>query len=195
MARLREQYLQTIRPALQERFGYTNHLAVPRLEKLSINMGVGRAVQENNPRLLENAHRELTQIAGQLAVITRTRMAVAAFKTREGYQVGVRVTLRGERMYEFLDRLLNVAMPRIRDFRGYSVKSFDGRGNYSLGIQEQIIFPEIDPDKVESTQGMDVAIVTTAHTDAEGEALLGLFGFPFRDGDFSVEARGSAAAR
>ncbi len=195
MARLREQYLQTIRPALQERFGYTNHLAVPRLEKLSINMGVGRAVQENNPRLLENAHRELTQIAGQLAVITRTRMAVAAFKTREGYQVGVRVTLRGERMYEFLDRLLNVAMPRIRDFRGYSVKSFDGHGNYSLGIQEQIIFPEIDPDKVESTQGMDVAIVTTAHTDAEGEALLGLFGFPFRDGDFSVEARGSAAAQ
>ena len=157
-------------------------------------MGVGRAVAENKPSLIESAQREMTQIVGQRAVISRTRMAVAAFKTREGYQVGVRVTLRGSRMYEFLDRLINVAMPRIRDFRGYSVKSFDGHGNYSLGVEEQIIFPEIDPDKSEDTQGMDITIVTTAKTNAEGEALLGMLNFPFRDGSFSVEARSGSAA-
>jgi large subunit ribosomal protein L5 len=191
MARLHEQYRETVRPALSERFGYANNMAVPRLEKICLNMGVGRAVAENKPKLLTDAQRDLTRIAGQLAIITRTRVAVAAFKTRIGYQVGVRVTLRGTRMYEFLDRLINVAMPRIRDFRGVSARSFDGRGNYSLGIEELIIFPEVDPDQVESTQGMDVTFVTSARSDQEGEALLGMFGFPFRDGNFAL---GAAAA-
>lgn len=187
--RLRQKYIETIRPELKRRFGIANDMAVPRLVKISVNMGLGRAVAENNPRILEQGQKELTQLAGQLAVVTEARRAVSAFKTREGYRVGARVTLRGGRMYDFFDRLINIAMPRIRDFRGFSVKSFDGRGNYSLGIEEQTIFPEINLDRVEFTQGMDVAIVTTAKTDEQGAVLLALFGFPFRDGSVAIGGR------
>jgi large subunit ribosomal protein L5 len=185
-ARLYERYRSELIPALQQDFEIKNVMAVPRLEKISINMGVGRAVSENNPKLLESAQKELTTIAGQRAVLTQARKAISNFKLREGYQIGVRVTLRGARMYEFFDRLVNVAMPRIRDFRGYSVKSFDGRGNYSLGLREQTIFPEIDPDAIGSTQGMDITIVTSAKSNEQGQALLAGLGFPFRDGKYAV---------
>ena len=191
-ARLRQLYEQEVRPRLMETLGISNTLAVPRLVKVCINMGVGRAVSENNPKLLENAQREMTVIAGQRAVLTRARKSVSTYKTRTGYPIGVRVTLRGERMYEFVDRLINVAMPRIRDFRGYSIKSFDGHGNYSLGVEEQTIFPEVDPDKVESVQGMDITIVTTAETDEPAVALLAGFTFPFRDGPFALTTRSVA---
>ena len=192
-SRLKTKYLEEIKPELKKRFNIENDMAVPKLTKICLNMGLGRAVMENNPRILESGHRDMTAIAGQLAVVTEARKAVSTFKTREGYRVGSRVTLRRERMYEFLDRLINVAMPRIRDFRGYTVKSFDGRGNYSMGILEQNIFPEIDADRIEFIQGMDVNFVTTAPNDEQGQVLLALFGFPFRDGLMAMNKDNDAA--
>lgn len=161
-----------------EQFGWKNRLSVPRLEKICLNMGVGKAIE--NPRMLEQAVRDLTTVTGQKAVVTKARRAVSAFRLRQGYQIGARVTLRGTRMYEFLDRLVNVAIPQIRDFRGMRASSFDGTGNYTFGVSEQAIFPEIEPDKVEFTLGMDITIVTTAKSDEEGRALLSALGFPFK---------------
>ena len=177
-ARLKEQYQTTIVAALTKEFGYTNTMAVPRVVKISLNVGMGEATQ--NAKLIDGAVHELTQIAGQKPVITKARKSIAAFKLREGMPIGCMVTLRGERMYEFLDRLVNVALPRVRDFRGVSTKSFDGRGNYTLGLRDQLIFPEIDYNKVEKTKGMNICITTNAKTDAEGRALLKLLGMPFR---------------
>lgn len=177
MARLKEHYRKTVIPALIKEFGYKNIMAVPRLEKITINMGVGEATQ--NPKLLDGAVRELAQITGQRPVITKAKKSVSAFKLREGMAIACMVTLRGDRMYEFLDRLTNIALPRVRDFRGVSTKSFDGRGNYTLGIRDQLIFPEIDYNKVEKTKGMNISITTTAKTDAEGLALLRHLGMPF----------------
>lgn len=177
-ARLREHYVKSVVPALTKEFGYKNPMAVPRLEKVSINIGLGEATQ--NPKLIDGAVNELGQIAGQKPVVTKAKKSIAAFKLREGMSIGCMVTLRGERMYEFLDRLLNVALPRVRDFRGVSAKSFDGRGNYTLGIKDQLLFPEIDYNKVEKSKGMNISITTTARTDAEGVALLRNLGMPFR---------------
>ena len=177
-ARLKEQYQTTIVAALTKEFGYTNVMAVPKIMKISLNVGVGEATQ--NAKLIDGAVHELTQIAGQKPVITKARKSIAAFKLREGMPIGCMVTLRGDRMYEFLDRLVNVALPRVRDFRGVSTKSFDGRGNYTLGLRDQLIFPEIDYNKVEKTKGMNICITTNAKTDAEGRALLKLLGMPFR---------------
>jgi len=177
-ARLREKYLKTAVPALTQEFGYKNAMAVPRIDKISINIGLGEATQ--NAKLMDGAVNELTQIAGQKPVITKATKSIAAFKLREGMAIGCMVTLRGDRMYEFFDRLVNVALPRVRDFRGVSTKSFDGRGNYTLGIKDQLIFPEIDYSKVEKTKGMNISITTTARTDAEGVALLRHMGMPFR---------------
>lgn len=177
--RLLLKYQDEIKPKLVEKFGYTNPMAVPRIQKIVLNMGVGKALE--NPKLLEEAAKGLGQIAGQRPVITRARKAIANFKLREGNAVGCKVTLRRWRMYEFLDRLVNVAIPRIRDFRGVSPKAFDGNGNYALGISEQTIFPEINPDKVENIQGMDVCIVTTSQNREEAKELLRLFGMPFRE--------------
>ena len=177
-ARLRERYLKTAVPALTQEFGYKNVMAVPRIDKISINIGLGEATQ--NAKLMDGAVNELTQIAGQKPVITKATKSIAAFKLREGMSIGCMVTLRGDRMYEFFDRLVNVALPRVRDFRGVSTKSFDGRGNYTLGIKDQLIFPEIDYSKVEKTKGMNISITTTARTDAEGVALLRHMGMPFR---------------
>jgi large subunit ribosomal protein L5 len=177
MARLKEHYRKTVIPALIKEFGYKNIMAVPKLEKITINMGVGEATQ--NPKLLDGAVRELAQITGQRPVITKAKKSVSAFKLREGMAIACMVTLRGDRMYEFLDRLTNIALPRVRDFRGVSTKSFDGRGNYTLGIRDQLIFPEIDYNKVEKTKGMNISITTTAKTDAEGLALLRHLGMPF----------------
>lgn len=177
MARLKEHYRRTVIPALIKEFGYKNIMAVPKLEKITINMGVGEATQ--NPKLLDGAVRELAQITGQRPVITKAKKSVSAFKLREGMAIACMVTLRGDRMYEFLDRLTNIALPRVRDFRGVSTKSFDGRGNYTLGIRDQLIFPEIDYNKVEKTKGMNISITTTAKTDAEGLALLKHLGMPF----------------
>jgi large subunit ribosomal protein L5 len=177
MARLKEYYRKTVVPALIKEFGYSNIMAVPKLEKITINMGVGEATQ--NPKLLDGAVRELAQITGQRPVITKAKKSVSAFKLREGMAIACMVTLRGDRMYEFLDRLTNIALPRVRDFRGVSTKSFDGRGNYTLGIRDQLIFPEIDYNKVEKTKGMNISITTTAKTDAEGLALLKHLGMPF----------------
>jgi large subunit ribosomal protein L5 len=177
MARLKETYLKTVVPALTKEFGYKNVMAVPKIEKISLNMGVGEATQ--NAKLMDGAMNELTAIAGQRPVITKARKSIAAFKLRENMAIGCAVTLRGERMYEFLDRLVNVALPRVRDFRGVSSKSFDGRGNYTLGLKDQLIFPEIDYNKVEKTKGMNICITTTAGTDAEGLALLKHLGMPF----------------
>jgi large subunit ribosomal protein L5 len=177
-ARLREQYRQKVVPALTKEFGYKNVMAVPRIEKISINIGLGEATQ--NAKLMDGAVTELGQIAGQKPVVTKARKSIAAFKLREGMAIGCMVTLRGDRMYEFFDRLVNVALPRVRDFRGVSSKSFDGRGNYTLGIREQLIFPEIDYAKVEKTKGMNISITTSARTDAEGMALLKQMGMPFR---------------
>src|SRR5213082_1091128 len=177
-ARLREKFHKDIAPALQKELELKNPMAVPRLHKIVINMGVGEATQ--NAKVLDPAANELGQIAGQKQVITRARKSIAAFKVREGMPIGAMVTLRGDRMYEFFDRLVNVALPRVRDFRGVSTKSFDGRGNYTVGIRDQLIFPEIDYAKVEKTKGMNVSIITTARTDAEGEALLKAMGMPFR---------------
>ncbi len=178
MARLREQYRKAAVPALMKEFSYSNIMAVPKLEKVTINMGMGEATQ--NPKVMDSAITELTQIAGQKPMINKARKSIAAFKLREGMAIGCSVTLRGDRMYEFLDRLVNVALPRVRDFRGVSTKSFDGRGNYTLGIRDQLIFPEIDYNKVDKIKGMNICITTTAKTDAEGLALLRLLGMPFR---------------
>jgi large subunit ribosomal protein L5 len=177
-ARLKELYEKTVVPALKKEFGYSNHMAVPKIEKISLNIGMGEATQ--NAKLIDGAVNELTQIAGQRPVITKARKSIAAFKLREGMPIGCTVTLRGERMFEFFDRLVNVSLPRVRDFRGVSSKSFDGRGNYTLGIKDQLIFPEIDYNKVDKLKGMNVCITTSAKTDAEGLALLKLMGMPFR---------------
>jgi large subunit ribosomal protein L5 len=179
MARLREFYEEEVRPNLVKEFGYKNISQVPRLEKIVINMGLGAAIQ--NIKVLEAAIEELKQITGQKPVVTRARKSIATFKLRAGMPIGCMVTLRGERMYEFFDRLVNVALPRVRDFRGVSPRSFDGRGNFSLGVREQIIFPEINYDKVERIQGMNVSISTTSETDEEAKALLKLLGMPFRE--------------
>ncbi|HTM13931.1 MAG TPA: 50S ribosomal protein L5 [Bryobacteraceae bacterium] len=177
MARLKELYLKTVVPALTKEFDYKNPMAVPKIEKISLNVGMGEATQ--NSKLIDGAVNELTAIAGQKPVITKARKSIAAFKLRENMSIGCAVTLRGDRMYEFLDRLVNVALPRVRDFRGVSTKSFDGRGNYTLGLKDQLIFPEIDYNKVEKTKGMNICITTTARTDAEGQALLKHMGMPF----------------
>jgi large subunit ribosomal protein L5 len=177
-ARLRTLYKTKVVPALSKEFGYKNVMAVPRLEKVSINVGLGEATQ--NTKLMDGAVNELTQIAGQKPVVTKARKSIAQFKLREGMSIGCMVTLRGDRMYEFLDRLMNVALPRVRDFRGVSRKSFDGRGNYTLGIRDQLIFPEIDYNKVEKVKGMNISITTTAKNDQEGLALLRQMGMPFR---------------
>jgi large subunit ribosomal protein L5 len=175
--RLRTKYDTEIRAALKEQLGLANVMQVPRLEKIVINMGVGKATQQ--PSLLEGAVRDLEQITGRKPLVTKARKSIASFKLREGNSIGAKVTLRGDRMWEFLDRLVALAIPRIRDFRGLPVK-FDGRGNYTFGVTEQTIFPEIDYDKVDSPRGMDITFVTTARTDDEGKALLDAFGFPFR---------------
>jgi large subunit ribosomal protein L5 len=178
MARLQEYYRDTIITQLMEKFGYDNVMQVPRLEKITLNMGLGEAVGDK--KVIDNAVSDMTKIAGQRPVVTKARKSVASFKIRDGYPIGAKVTLRRERMYEFLDRLVSVALPRVRDFRGIPRKSFDGSGNYSLGVKEQIIFPEINYDQIDSIRGMDIAITTTAKTDEEGMALLEAFGFPFR---------------
>ena len=177
-ARLRDRFEKEVRPALMKEFELTNPMAVPKLEKVVINMGVGEATQ--NAKLLDPAANELGQIAGQKPVITKAKKSIAAFKVREGMPIGAMVTLRGDRMYEFLDRLINVALPRVRDFRGVSTKSFDGRGNYTLGLRDQLIFPEIDYAKVDKQKGMNVTIVTTAGSDDQARALLRGLGMPFR---------------
>ena len=176
--RMKQRYLDTIRDQLQTELELDNVMQVPRLEKISLNMGVGDAVSQ--AKLLDAAVEDLTIIAGQKPIITRAKKSIAGFKLREGNAIGAKVTLRGDRMWEFFDRLISVSIPRIRDFRGLSPKSFDGHGNYTFGVTEQLIFPEIDYDKVDVTRGMDITIVTTATTDAEGRALLTAFGFPFR---------------
>jgi large subunit ribosomal protein L5 len=178
MSRLREKYNNEVTLGLKDRFGYKNVMQTPRLEKVIINMGVGEATQD--AKLIDAAVKDLTAISGQKPVITKAKKSIAAFKVREGMPVGCKVTLRGERMYEFLDKLMNIALPRIRDFRGVSPKSFDGRGNYSLGLREQLIFPEINYDNVDKVRGMDVVIVTTANSDEEAFELLKLLGMPFR---------------
>ena len=176
--RLKERYLTEVRAKLQSELALTNVMEVPRLQKIVINMGVGKATQQQS--LLEGAVADLQLIAGQRPVVTKARRSIAAFKLREGMSIGCMGTLRGDRMWEFFDRLISIAIPRIRDFRGLSSKSFDGRGNYTFGVTEQLIFPEIDYDKVDTPRGMDITIVTSARTDAEGRALLAAFGFPFR---------------
>ena len=177
-ARLIEKYQKTVVPVLTKEFGYKNVMAVPKLDKITVNIGMGEATQ--NAKLMDGAVNELTQIAGQKPVITKATKSIAQFKLREGQAIGCMVTLRGDRMYEFFDRLVNVALPRVRDFRGLSTKSFDGRGNYTLGVKDQLIFPEIDYSKVDKTKGMNISITTTARTDAEGLALLKQMGMPFR---------------
>ncbi|HMG37032.1 MAG TPA: 50S ribosomal protein L5 [Blastocatellia bacterium] len=178
MTRLRDRYKEQIIPALMKEFEYKNTMAVPRLEKIVLNMGVGREAQ-NNPKVFDQATMELATVSGQKPVITKAKKSIAAFKLRTGMPVGVSVTLRGERMYEFLDRFINAVLPRVRDFRGVSVRAFDGRGNYTVGVKDQLIFPEIDFNKVDRTRGMNISIVTTARTDEEGRALLREFGMPF----------------
>jgi len=177
MARLKETYIKKIVPAMTKEFGYTNRMAVPKVQKISVNIGLGEAT--GNSKLMDGAVNELSQIAGQRPVINKARKSIAAFKLREGMAIGCSVTLRGDRMYEFLDRLVSVTLPRVRDFRGVSSKSFDGRGNYTLGLKDQLIFPEIDYNKVEKSKGMNISITTTAKTDAEGMSLLRHLGMPF----------------
>ena len=179
MARLKDRYNEEIAPALKERFGIENPMRIPRLEKIVVNMGVGEASQ--NSRALDGAMEDLATITGQKAQIRRARKSIASFKIREGMPVGARATLRGERMWEFLDRLVSVALPRVRDFRGISPNSFDGHGNYALGLREQLIFPEISYDAIDTTRGLDVAVVTTTESDEEARELLRLLGMPFRD--------------
>lgn len=179
MARLKEIYQEKVVPALMKRFNYKNKMEVPKLEKIVINMGLGEAIQ--NIKILDSAVQELTLITGQKPVITKAKKSIAQFKLREGMPIGVMVTLRKDRMYEFFNRLVNVALPRVRDFKGVSGKSFDGRGNYALGIREQLIFPEIRYDKIDKVKGMNIVIVTTAKTDEEGKELLRLLGMPFRN--------------
>jgi len=178
MAKLHEIYKDTVVPELFKQFGYTSVMQVPRIVKITLNMGVGEAVADK--KVLENAVADLTAIPGQKPLVTKARKSVAGFKIREGYPIGAKVTLRGERMWDFLERLVSIAIPRIRDFRGVNPKSFDGRGNYSMGVREQIIFPEIDYDKVDAVRGLDITITTTARTDDEGRALLAAFNFPFK---------------
>jgi large subunit ribosomal protein L5 len=178
MARLQEHYRKTVLPGLQEKFGYKNVMQVPKITKITVNMGVGEAMADK--KIMDNAAADLAKITGQKPQIRRARKSIANFKVRENWPVGCKVTLRGTRMYEFLDRLITIAIPRIRDFRGLSGRSFDGKGNYSLGIKEQIIFPEIDFDKVDALRGMDITIVTTARNDQEARALLEAFSFPIR---------------
>jgi large subunit ribosomal protein L5 len=179
MARLKTLYKDKVVPALMQEFSYRNVMQVPRLNKIVINLGLGEAIQ--NAKVLESAQAELTALAGQKPVVTRAKKSIANFKLRAGMPIGCKVTLRRDRMYEFFDRLVNVALPRIRDFRGVSGKSFDGRGTYALGVREQIIFPEIDYDKIDKIRGMNIVIGTTAKTDEEGKALLKMMGMPFRD--------------
>ena len=178
-SRLRARYLEEIAPQLRKEFNYKNPMQVPKLSKVVVNMGLGDAIQDG--KVLDSSAEELGILTGQKPVITKARKSIAAFKLREGMSIGARVTLRGDRMYEFLDRLMNIALPRVRDFRGISGKSFDGRGNFALGIREQVIFPEIDYDKVDKIRGLGVSVVTTARTDEEGKALLKSLGMPFRD--------------
>ncbi|WP_427980367.1 50S ribosomal protein L5 [Agarivorans sp.] len=178
MAKLHDLYKETVTPELIKEFGYKSIMQVPRIEKITLNMGVGEAV--NDKKVLEHAIADLAAISGQKPLTTKARKSVAGFKIRDGYPIGCKVTLRGERMWEFLERLISIAIPRIRDFRGLNAKSFDGRGNYSMGVREQIIFPEIDYDKVDKVRGMDITITTTAETNEEGRALLAAFNFPFR---------------
>jgi large subunit ribosomal protein L5 len=179
MSRLKDRYAAEIVPALRERFGYANIMQVPRVTKLTLNMGVGEA--KTNAKLLDDAVAEMTLISGQHPVVTKARKSIASFKLREGMSIGCKVTLRGERMFEMMDRLVSVALPRIRDFRGISPDQFDGRGNFSMGIREQTIFPEIDYDTIDQLRGMNITITTTAATDEEGRALLTLLGMPFRE--------------
>ena len=179
MTRLQELYESTVRPKLVEEFGYKNKLAVPRLDKIVVNMGVGEAVSDG--KKIDAAVKDLTLITGQKPVITRAKKSIATFKIREGMKIGCKVTLRRQRMYEFLDRLITIALPRVRDFRGVSKKSFDGRGNYALGLKEQIVFPEIDYDQVDEVRGLDIVICTTAQTNAEALALLKAFNMPIRN--------------
>jgi len=179
MARLQDYYHQVVVDKLMQQFGYKSIMQVPKIEKINLNMGVGEAVGDK--KVIERALADMTLIAGQKPVITKTRKSIANFKIRSGWPIGCKVTLRRARMYEFLDRLINIAIPRIRDFRGLSSKAFDGRGNYSLGVREQIIFPEIDYDKIDTIRGLDITITTTAKTDEEGHALLTAFNFPLRN--------------
>lgn len=178
MARLKDKYVSEIAPALQQKFNYKNVMQIPKLEKVVINVGVGEAIQ--NPKAIDAAVNDLMKISGQRPVVTRAKKSIAAFKLRTGMPIGAKVTLRGDRMYEFVDRLLSVALPRVRDFHGVSDKSFDGRGNYTLGIREQLIFPEIEYDKIDKVRGMDIVFVTSAKTDEEARELLGMLGMPFR---------------
>ncbi len=179
MARLQEYYKQTVVPELRKKFAYKSVMEVPRITKITLNMGVGEAVGDK--KVLDHAVGDMTKIAGQKPVVTKARKAIAGFKIREGYPIGCMVTLRGNRMYEFLDRLVTIAMPRIRDFRGISGKGFDGRGNYNVGVKEQIIFPEIEYDKIDALRGMNISITTTAKNDEEAKALLAAFKFPFKN--------------
>jgi large subunit ribosomal protein L5 len=178
MSRLQTEYRENIVGQLKERFDFSTVMQVPKIEKITLNMGVGEAIADK--KIMDNAVGDLRAIAGQQPIVTNARKSVAAFKIREGWPIGCKVTLRRERMYEFLDRLINIAIPRIRDFRGLNPKSFDGRGNYSIGVKEQIMFPEIDYDKIDALRGLDITITTSARTDAEGRALLEAFKFPFR---------------
>lgn len=179
MARLQQVYKEKVVPELQAQFAYKNVMQVPRIKKITLNMGVGEAVADK--KQIENAVRDLTAIAGQKPVVTKARKSIAGFKIRDGWPIGCKVTLRGQQMWEFLDRLIALSIPRIRDFRGLNGKSFDGRGNYSMGVREQIMFPEIDYDKVDAIRGLDITITTSAVTDEEGKALLKAFSFPFRN--------------
>ena len=179
MARLKDIYRDEVVKKLTEQFGYKNVMEVPRITKVTLNMGVGGALGDR--KVMDHAVSDMEKIAGQKAVVCKARKSVAGFKVREDWPIGCKVTLRSDRMYEFLDRLINIAIPRVRDFRGMSPKSFDGRGNYNMGVQEQIIFPEVDYDKIDTLRGMDIAITTTAKTDEEGRALLAAFNFPFKN--------------
>lgn len=179
MSRFQELYQQKIAPQLREQFGYESVMQVPRITKVTLNMGVSEAVADK--KVIEHAVSDLTKIAGQKPVVTKTKKAIAGFKIREDYPIGCMVTLRGQRMYEFIDRLVSVALPRVRDFRGISGRAFDGRGNYNIGVKEQIIFPEIEYDKIDALRGMNISITTTAKTDDEAKALLAAFKFPFRN--------------
>jgi large subunit ribosomal protein L5 len=178
MGALRDMYINECVPALREEFGYTNAMEIPQIKKIVLNMGLGEAVQ--NPKIVEGAAEELTRIAGQKAVITKAKKSIATFKLRVGMPIGCCVTLRGDKMYDFFSKLVNIALPRVRDFRGLSAKGFDGRGNFSMGVQEEIIFPEIDYDKIDKIKGLNITIVTTAKTDQEGASLLKMLGMPFK---------------
>ncbi len=178
MSRLKELYINEVQPKLKEEFGYRNHMQIPKLEKIVLNMGLGEAIQ--NIKALDSAVEQLTLISGQKPAVRRAKRSIAAFKLREGMAIGAMVTLRGDRMYDFFDKLVHISLPRVRDFRGVSPKGFDGRGNFSMGIKEQIIFPEIDYDEIDRVRGLNITIVTTAKTDEEGRRLLQLLGMPFR---------------